>query len=86
MVYADYVNILGRSIHTIEKNTEALLVGSKEIGLEVNADETKYKVMSRDQNAGRSHSVKIHDSSFERVEEFTYLGTTLNQNSVQEKN
>jgi len=33
-------------------------------------------VMSRDQNAGRSHSMKI-DSSFERVKEFKYLGTTL---------
>ena len=40
-------------------------------------------VMSRDQNAGRSHSIKINNSSFERVEEFKYLGTTLAyQNSV----
>jgi hypothetical protein len=44
------------------------------MGLEVNADTTKYMVMSRDQNAGRSHSVKIDNSSFERVEEFKYLG------------
>jgi hypothetical protein len=50
------------------------------IGLEVNADKTKYMVMSRDQNAGRSHSMKIDSSSFER------LGTTLtNQNSIQEE-
>ena len=43
-------------------------------------------VMSRDQNAGRSHSIKMDNSSFERVEEFKYLGTTLtNQNSIQEK-
>jgi hypothetical protein len=40
--------------------------------------------MSRDQNAGQSHNVK-NDSSFERVEEFKYLGTTLNQNSIQEE-
>ena len=45
-------NILGGSIHTIKENAEALVVASKEIGLEVNADKTKYKVMSRDQNAG----------------------------------
>jgi hypothetical protein len=38
LVYANYVNILGRSIHTIKKNTEALVVASKEIGIEVNAD------------------------------------------------
>jgi hypothetical protein len=48
LVYADDVNILGGSIHTVERNTEALLVGSKEIGLEVNAETTKCMVMSRD--------------------------------------
>jgi hypothetical protein len=53
LVYADNVNILGGSVHTIKKNTETLLVHSKEIGLEVNADKTKYVVMSRDQNAGQ---------------------------------
>jgi len=70
----------------IKKNTEALVVASKEIGLEVNADKTKYMVMSRDQNVGRSHSVKTVNSSFGRVEQFKYLGTTLtNQNSSQEE-
>jgi len=44
---------------------------------------TKYMVMSRDQNAGRIHSVRIDNSTFERVEEFKYLGTNLtNQNSI----
>jgi hypothetical protein len=38
LVYADDVNILGRSIHAVKKNTEALVVASKEIGLEVNAE------------------------------------------------
>jgi hypothetical protein len=42
--------------------------------------------MSRDQDAGRSHGVRIENSSFEGVEEFIYLGTTLtNQNSIQEE-
>ena len=42
--------------------------------------------MSRDQNAGRNHSVRIDNSTFERVEEFKYLGTTLtNQNSTPEE-
>jgi len=43
-------------------------------------------VMSRDQNGGRSHSMKNDNSSFERVEQFKYLGTTLtNQNSIHEE-
>jgi hypothetical protein len=42
----------------------------KETGLEVNADKTKYTVMSRDDNAGRSHNIKIDNSSFERMEHF----------------
>ena len=43
----------------VKENAEALLVATKEIGLEVNADKTKYMVMSRDRNAGRGHSAKI---------------------------
>jgi hypothetical protein len=51
--------------------------------LEVNAVKTKYIVMSRDQNAGQNHNLKIDNSAFERVEVFKYLGTTLtNQNSI----
>jgi len=83
---ADVVNILGESVHTIKKHAEALVFAGKEIVLEVSADKTKYMVMSRDQNAGRSHNIKTDNSSFERVEEFKYLGTTLtNQNSLQEE-
>ena len=63
-----------------------MVVASKQTGLEVNADKTKYMVMSRDQNAGRILGMKTENSSFERVEEFKYLGTTLiNQNSIQEE-
>ena len=43
-------------------------------------------VMSIEQTAGLSHTVKVANSSIERVEEFKYLGTTLtNQNSIQEE-
>jgi len=57
-----------------------------EIGLEVSADKTKYMVMSRDQNAGRIHSMRIGNSTFDRVEDFKYLGTTItNQNSIAEE-
>jgi hypothetical protein len=86
LAYADDVNILGKSIGAVKENAEALVVAAKEIGLEVNADKTKYMVMSRDQNAGRTHSMKIDNGSFERVDEFKYLGTTFtNQNSIQKE-
>jgi len=63
-----------------------ILVATKETGLEVNADKTKYMIMSRDQNAGRIYSMMIDNSSIERVEKFKYLGTTLtNKNSIQEE-
>jgi hypothetical protein len=52
LVYADDVNILGRSLHTVNTNTEALVVACKEFGLEVNGDKTEYMVVSRDQDAG----------------------------------
>jgi hypothetical protein len=51
-----------------------MVVAGKETGLEVNADKIKYMVMSLDQNAGRSHNIKIDNSSFDGVEEFKYLG------------
>jgi hypothetical protein len=48
LVYADDDNIMGRSVHTVKENAEfeALVVASRAIGLEINADKTKYMVMS----------------------------------------
>jgi sorting nexin-29 len=77
LAYADDVNLLGGNVHTAKKNAEVLVVATKKIGLEVNADKTKYMVMSRDRNAGRGNSVKTDSNSIERLEEFKYLGTTL---------
>jgi hypothetical protein len=86
LAYADDVNVLGGRVHTVKENAEALEFATKEIGLEVNADKTKYMVMSRDRNAGRDDSVKIDNSSIERVEGLKYLGTMLTyQNYVQEE-
>ena len=70
LAYADDFNILGGSIQTVTENAEALVAGTKEIGLEVNADKTKYVVMSREQTAGLSHTMKVDNSSIERVQIF----------------
>ena len=86
LAYADDVYILGGGIHTLKENAEALVAATREIGLEISADKPKYMVMSRDQNAGQNHSVRIDNSTYERVEEFKYLGTTLTiQNSIREE-
>ena len=53
LAYADDVNIFGGSVHTVKENAEALVVATKEIGLDVNADKTKYMIMSRE--IGRAH-------------------------------
>ena len=72
-------------MHTVKENAEALVAATREIGLEVSAAKTKYMVMSRQQNAGRIQSLRTDNSTFERVEDFKYLGTTLtNQNSIAE--
>jgi len=84
--YADDVNILGGSIHTLKENAEALVAATREIGLEVSANKPKYMVMYRDQNAGRIQCVRIDNITFESVEGFKYLGTNLiNQNSFAEE-
>jgi hypothetical protein len=52
LVYADDSNIFGGNVQTVKKSTKTLMVASKETGMELNADKTKYVVMSGGQNAG----------------------------------
>ena len=80
------IQYTGGSVDTIKENGEALVVASKGNEVEVNAGNIKHKVMSRDQDAGRSPSIKIGKSAFERLEELKYLGKNItNQNSIQEE-
>jgi len=86
LAYANNVNILGGSIHTLKNNAGNLVAATRETGLEVCADKSKYMVMSRDQNAERIHRVRNDNSTFQRVEEFKYFGTTFsNQNYIAEE-
>jgi hypothetical protein len=55
---ADDVNLLGDNIDTIKKNTEALIDTSKEVGLEVNTEKSKYMLLSHHQNSGQNHDIK----------------------------
>jgi hypothetical protein len=86
LVYADYVNLLGENMNIIKKNAEALLDASKEIGLEVNSEKTKYMFMSRHQTVGQSNYIRVANKSFEKVAKFKYLGATLtDQNYIHEE-
>ena len=59
IIYFPSVDPYRISVHTVKKNVEALVAATKEIGVEVNAHKTKYMTVSRDQNAGRIHSMKM---------------------------
>jgi hypothetical protein len=73
LVYADDVNLLGDNTDTIKKNTETLMDASKEVGLEVNTEETKYMLLSRHQNVGQNHDIKIANRCFENVAQSIFI-------------
>jgi hypothetical protein len=58
------VNLLGDNVDAIKKNTETLIEVSKEVGLEVNTEKTKYMLLSRHENAEQNHYIKIADRCF----------------------
>jgi hypothetical protein len=59
---------------------------SKEVGLEINVEKTKYMLLSRNQNVGQNRDIKIANRSFKNVSQFKYLGTTVtNENLIQEE-
>jgi hypothetical protein len=63
-----------------------LIDASKEVGLEINVDKTKYMLLSRHQNVGQNRNIKIANRSFENVSQFKYLGTIVtNQNLIQKE-
>jgi hypothetical protein len=52
LVFGDGVNLLGDNVNTMNKNTEALIDASEEVGLEVDTEKTEYTLISCHQNTG----------------------------------
>jgi hypothetical protein len=80
------VNLLRNNIGTIKKNIQTLIDASKDVGLEVNTEKTRYMLLSRHQNVGQNHDIKLANRCFENVAQFRYLATTVtDQNMIQEE-
>jgi hypothetical protein len=76
LVYADDVNLLGDCLNAVKENSETLLEASRDIGLEINAEKTKYMIMSRHPSSGQNQNMRIANELFEKMAKFKYLGTT----------
>jgi hypothetical protein len=85
LAYADNINTVGENTDTIKKKTEALLHTSKDIGLKVNPEKTKYMLMSHYQKAEQKQSIKIVTRSFEDVAKFKCFRTAVTDGNYMHK-
>jgi hypothetical protein len=77
---------LSDRVNAIKENSKTLLEASRDIGLEINAEKTKYMIMSYHLNSGQNQNIRIVNESFEKVAKFRYLGMTLtNQNDIHDE-
>jgi hypothetical protein len=70
LVCADDGNLLGDSANTIKENSETLLEAGRDIGLEINAEKTKYMITFRHPNSGQNQNIRIVNESFEKMVKF----------------
>jgi hypothetical protein len=75
-------NLLGEIINTEIEKTEVSLDTTKESGLEIGAEKTKYVSMYCEQNAGHNHNINIGIRLSESLVKFKYLGTQMKTTSM----
>jgi hypothetical protein len=74
------------SVNSIKENSETLLKASRDTGLEINAEKTKYIIMSHHLNSGQNENIRITNELFEKMAEFKGLMVTLtNQNDIHDE-
>lgn len=77
LAYADDIVILGQTEDDIRKLFKLLEDETRITGLKINSDKTKYMQISR--NPNNIGSLKIDDWEFQKVDEFKYLGSIINE-------
>jgi hypothetical protein len=77
LTFADDVNLLGDNIDTTKKDTGTLTDASKEVGVEIIVEKTKYVLLSHHQNAGQNQHMKIASRLFENVSQFKCFGNYI---------
>jgi hypothetical protein len=70
LIYAVHVNLFGGSVNTIKENSKTHLEARKNIGLEINAEKTKYMIIYIYPNSGQDQNISIANQSFEKVAKF----------------
>jgi hypothetical protein len=66
LAHVDGVNLLADSVNAIKENSEILLEANRDISIEINAEKTKYMIVSPHPNSGQNQNIRIHNESFEK--------------------
>jgi len=85
MAYADDTVIIGRSLASIKEGFQLFEEASKEAGLVINEDKTKYMVVANNQICSKPCATEIGRYDFENVDSLTYLGSLVSGDNVSEK-
>ena len=76
--YADDLDILGDCRETVARNAEILIKAVEYTGLEVSESKTKYMIVDKLGIYRGEEDLRVGNFTFEKVSEFRYLGTTIN--------